>query len=52
LPSAGVVVTTVSGAVRFPVTGPVRYSLTAKQAIELCRLVRWLPAGVGVELTA
>jgi L-ascorbate metabolism protein UlaG (beta-lactamase superfamily) len=78
------------GAVRFPVTGPVRYSMTAKQAIELCRLVqpravlpvhyegwkhfrqgrpaierefasapedirrlvRWLPAGVGVELTA
>ncbi|TYP88329.1 MBL fold metallo-hydrolase [Blastococcus xanthinilyticus] len=26
------------GGVRFPVTGPVRYSMTARQAIELCRL--------------
>jgi hypothetical protein len=28
------------GGVRFPVTGPVRYSMTAKEAVELCRLVR------------
>jgi L-ascorbate metabolism protein UlaG (beta-lactamase superfamily) len=28
------------GGVRFPVTGPVRYSMTAREAIELCRLVR------------
>jgi L-ascorbate metabolism protein UlaG (beta-lactamase superfamily) len=28
------------GAVRFPITGPVRYSMTARDAIELCRLVR------------
>jgi L-ascorbate metabolism protein UlaG (beta-lactamase superfamily) len=28
------------GAVRFPVTGPLRYSMTAADAIELCRLVR------------
>lgn len=28
------------GAVRFPVTGPVRYSLTARDAVEVCRLVR------------
>ena len=28
------------GGVRFPVTGPVRYSMTAKDAVELCRLVR------------
>ena len=28
------------GGVRFPVTGPVRYSMTARQAVELCRLVR------------
>src|SRR3954469_9227711 len=28
------------GAVRFPVTGPVRYTMTAKQAVELCRLMR------------
>jgi L-ascorbate metabolism protein UlaG (beta-lactamase superfamily) len=27
------------GGVRFPVTGPLRYSMTAKQAVELCRLV-------------
>jgi L-ascorbate metabolism protein UlaG (beta-lactamase superfamily) len=27
------------GAVRFPVTGPVRYSMTARQAVELCGLV-------------
>jgi L-ascorbate metabolism protein UlaG (beta-lactamase superfamily) len=26
--------------VRFPVTGPVRYSMTAQQAVQLCRLVR------------
>jgi L-ascorbate metabolism protein UlaG (beta-lactamase superfamily) len=28
------------GGVRFPVTGPVRYTLTAKDAVELCRLIR------------
>jgi L-ascorbate metabolism protein UlaG (beta-lactamase superfamily) len=28
------------GGVRFPVTGPLRYSMTARQAVELCRLVR------------
>jgi L-ascorbate metabolism protein UlaG (beta-lactamase superfamily) len=28
------------GGVRFPVTGPVRYSMTARGAVELCRLVR------------
>ena len=28
------------GGVRFPVTGPVRYSMTAKQAVETLRLVR------------
>jgi L-ascorbate metabolism protein UlaG (beta-lactamase superfamily) len=28
------------GAVRFPITGPVRYSMTAGEAVELCRLVR------------
>jgi L-ascorbate metabolism protein UlaG (beta-lactamase superfamily) len=26
--------------VRFPVTGPVRYSMTAREAVQLCRLVR------------
>jgi L-ascorbate metabolism protein UlaG (beta-lactamase superfamily) len=26
--------------VRFPISGPVRYTLTAKQAVELCRLDR------------
>jgi len=28
------------GCVRFPVTGPVRYSMTAQEAVELCGLVR------------
>jgi L-ascorbate metabolism protein UlaG (beta-lactamase superfamily) len=28
------------GCVCFPVTGPVRYSMTAQEAVELCRLVR------------
>jgi L-ascorbate metabolism protein UlaG (beta-lactamase superfamily) len=28
------------GAVRFPITGPVRYSMTAQEAVELCRLIR------------
>jgi L-ascorbate metabolism protein UlaG (beta-lactamase superfamily) len=28
------------GGVQFPVTGPLRYSMTARQAVELCRLVR------------
>jgi L-ascorbate metabolism protein UlaG (beta-lactamase superfamily) len=28
------------GGVRFPSTGPLRYTMTAKQAVELCRLVR------------
>ena len=77
------------GGARFPVSGPVRYTMTARQAVELCGLVRphaaipihyegwshfregraaierdfasapedvrrrirWLPLGVGVELT-
>jgi L-ascorbate metabolism protein UlaG (beta-lactamase superfamily) len=28
------------GGVQFPLTGPVRYTLTAKDAVELCRLIR------------
>ena len=28
------------GGVRFPVTGPVRYSMTAREALELCRHIR------------
>ncbi|MGY1624267.1 MBL fold metallo-hydrolase [Geodermatophilus sp. SYSU D00965] len=28
------------GGVRFPVTGPVRWSMTARDAVELCRLLR------------
>ncbi|MEV0175474.1 MBL fold metallo-hydrolase [Streptomyces sp. NPDC050803] len=28
------------GGVRFPVTGPVRYTMTAARAVELCRLLR------------
>lgn len=28
------------GGVRFPVTGPLRYSMTAREAVELCRLMR------------
>ncbi len=28
------------GGVRFPVTGPVRYTMTAQDAVEVCRLVR------------
>jgi L-ascorbate metabolism protein UlaG (beta-lactamase superfamily) len=28
------------GGVRFPVTGPVRYTMTAREAVELCRLIR------------
>ncbi|MGH7584975.1 MAG: MBL fold metallo-hydrolase [Gemmatimonadales bacterium] len=28
------------GAVRFPVTGPARYTLSAREAVELCRLLR------------
>jgi L-ascorbate metabolism protein UlaG (beta-lactamase superfamily) len=28
------------GGVRFPVTGPLRYTMTARDAVELCRLVR------------
>jgi L-ascorbate metabolism protein UlaG (beta-lactamase superfamily) len=27
------------GGVRFPVTGPVRYTMTARDAVELCRLI-------------
>ena len=27
------------GGVRFPVTGPVRYTMTAKDAVELCRVI-------------
>ncbi len=28
------------GGVRFPISGPVRYTMTARQAVELCRLVQ------------
>ena len=28
------------GEVQFPITGPVRYSMTARDAIELCRAMR------------
>jgi L-ascorbate metabolism protein UlaG (beta-lactamase superfamily) len=28
------------GGVQFPVTGPIRYTMTARQAIELCELIR------------
>jgi L-ascorbate metabolism protein UlaG (beta-lactamase superfamily) len=28
------------GGVRFPISGPVRYTMTAEEAVELCRLVR------------
>jgi L-ascorbate metabolism protein UlaG (beta-lactamase superfamily) len=28
------------GGVRFPVTGPLRYTMTARDAVELCRIVR------------
>ena len=28
------------GAVRFPITGPVRYTLNAREAAELCALIR------------
>jgi L-ascorbate metabolism protein UlaG (beta-lactamase superfamily) len=28
------------GAVRFPITGPLRYTMTAEDAVELCRLLR------------
>ena len=28
------------GGVRFPVTGPIRYTMTAQDAVELCRLMR------------
>jgi L-ascorbate metabolism protein UlaG (beta-lactamase superfamily) len=28
------------GGVRFPLTGPVRYTMTAREAVELCRLIR------------
>jgi L-ascorbate metabolism protein UlaG (beta-lactamase superfamily) len=34
------------GGVRFPVTGPLRYTMTARDAIELCELIRprtWIP---------
>jgi len=27
------------GGVRFPVTGPIRYTMTARDAVELCRLI-------------
>jgi L-ascorbate metabolism protein UlaG (beta-lactamase superfamily) len=32
------------GGVQFPVTGPLRYTMTGRQAVELCRLVRPLTA--------
>src|SRR5215216_966447 len=28
------------GGVRFPISGPVRYAMTAKEAVQLCRLVQ------------
>jgi L-ascorbate metabolism protein UlaG (beta-lactamase superfamily) len=28
------------GSVRFPITGPVRYTMTAREAVELCELIR------------
>jgi L-ascorbate metabolism protein UlaG (beta-lactamase superfamily) len=28
------------GGVRFPITGPLRYTMTARQAVELCSLIR------------
>ncbi len=28
------------GGVQFPVTGPLRYTMTAQEAVELCRLVQ------------
>ena len=28
------------GSVRFPVSGPVRFTMTAREAVELCRLIR------------
>lgn len=28
------------GGVRFPISGPVRYTMTAKEAVELCQLVQ------------
>lgn len=28
------------GGVRFPITGPLRYTMTAADAVELCRLIR------------
>jgi L-ascorbate metabolism protein UlaG (beta-lactamase superfamily) len=28
------------GGVRFPISGPVRYTMTAKEAVELCRIIR------------
>jgi L-ascorbate metabolism protein UlaG (beta-lactamase superfamily) len=28
------------GGVRFPITGPLRYTMTAREAIELCELIR------------
>jgi hypothetical protein len=31
------------GCVRFPVTGPARYGMTAREAVQLCRLVRPAP---------
>ena len=29
-----------SGGVRFPISGPVRYTMTAAQAVELCGLIK------------
>ena len=28
------------GRVQFPITGPLRYTMTARDAVELCRLIR------------
>jgi L-ascorbate metabolism protein UlaG (beta-lactamase superfamily) len=39
------------GGVQFPVTGPLRYTMTARQAVDdIRRSLRWLPLGVAVEL--
>ena len=28
------------GGVRFPITGPIRYSMTGREAVELCQAIR------------
>jgi hypothetical protein len=36
------------GFARFAVTGPVCYSMTAQEAVDIGRRLQWLPIGVGV----